>query len=121
MGYFSTYLNRSTTVPKNPRYDHTTLYICLKDLLDITLWVYDTFDNSLRINNYFKLFPRPMRIFLFKTLPTNLIQIFCKINFNSKAIVKKYDRSRRQFLEERISINGSSTRYVDFFWIINVI
>ena len=43
-------------------------------------------------------------------LSTTLLQIFCEIVLNSKVIAKsycqKYRRSRRQFLEELLSVNG---------------
>ena len=43
---------------------------------------------------------------LIRTLPTNLLQSFCKIFLNSKVIVKSIIDSTQQFLEELLSING---------------
>ena len=43
---------------------------------------------------------------MIRTLPTTLLQIFCKIISQFKSYCQKYHRSRRRFLDEALSING---------------
>ena len=45
-------------------------------------------------------------VMIMGTLPTSLLQMFCLIILNSEAIVRMYYRSRGQFQEEALSING---------------
>ena len=60
-------------------------------------------DISQALNTIDKIFEREMLITI---LPTTFFEMFCKIILNSKVIVKKYHRSRRQFLDELLSIDG---------------